>query len=126
MAVRQQVTGLAEWRRTLRTTEGALGDWKDVNSRVAKFGAGVVARAAPVRTGALAASVKGTTTRYAAVITAGSRQVPYAAPIHWGWPRRHIAANPFVTVTIGRYAGTIREMYQRRVDQVVDKARRGP
>jgi hypothetical protein len=33
----------------------------------------------------------------AAVVRAGRASVPYAGPIHWGWPSRHITAQPFST-----------------------------
>jgi hypothetical protein len=28
---------------------------------------------------------------------AGRASVPYAGPIHWGWPARNISANPFLS-----------------------------
>jgi hypothetical protein len=62
--------------------------------------AGVVVVAAaphaPHRTGALAGSTRGAGTQTAAVVRAGFASVPYAGPTHWGWPSRHIKAQPWL------------------------------
>lgn len=60
----------------------------------------------PHRSGALASSLKSSSTKNRATVRVGSPSVPYGAPIHWGWPSRPnpekgwrggpIAANPWV------------------------------
>lgn len=52
---------------------------------------------APHRSGRLAGTVRGSGTLTAAIVRGGTAAVPYANPIHWGWGRRHIKANPFLS-----------------------------
>jgi hypothetical protein len=40
--------------------------------------------------------VRGSGTQAAAIVRAGRAAVPYAGPIHWGWPSRHIKAQPWL------------------------------
>lgn len=52
-----------------------------------------VVAAAPKRTGRLARSLRVQATTRGVSIRS---RVPYANPIHWGWPRHHIKPNPFI------------------------------
>lgn len=91
-----EVEGLRTLRRSLKAAGVSLGDLKDAHAAVAQLVITAAAPAAPRRTGALAASVRGSGTQSAAVVRAGRASVPYAGPIHWGWPRRHITATPWL------------------------------
>src|SRR5699024_3301456 len=51
----------------------------------------------PVRTGALARSVRAGKAKTRAVVRAGSKKVPYAGVIQYGWPGHNIEAQPFLT-----------------------------
>lgn len=92
-----EVIGAAELRRTLKAAGEDLAQLKEPNADVA----GIVSRAAgtgaPRRTGRLASTIRPGATRKAAVIRVGTARVPYAPVIHWGWGRRHIAADPWVS-----------------------------
>ena len=51
----------------------------------------------PVRTGRLRASIRSRpTTRGVRVLTGGTIRTPYAEPIHFGWPKRGIKAQPYL------------------------------
>jgi hypothetical protein len=91
-----RVEGARELRRTLKRAGDDLSDLKDTHATVARIVAGA---ATPPRgpTGRLAASVRGSGTKTASVVRAGRKAVPYAGPIHWGWRRRNIEAQPFLT-----------------------------
>lgn len=91
------VEGLAALTRTMRKAGEDLTDLKDANARAAAIVASAAAGMAPRRTGRLAASIRGTRAAARARVVAGRVSVPYAAPIHWGWPARHIKANPFLS-----------------------------
>lgn len=59
---------------------------------------------APRRTGRLAASIGARATQKVGRVKAGSAvRVPYAGPIHYGWPRRNIAPNPFLQRALTAY-----------------------
>lgn len=90
-----EVRGARRLRATLRAAGDDLSDLRDVHRSVAGLVAG--ATAPPRRTGRLAATVRPAGTKTAAVVRAGFATVPYAGPIHWGWPARGITAQPFLS-----------------------------
>lgn len=109
--------------RQLRRTMKAAGlDMKDLN-RAHKAAAQVVADEAtpPVRTGKLATTVRAGGTRTMGVVRAGYKSVPYAGPIHWGWPARNITANPFLSDAAQRSEPTWIELYEQEIDRIINK-----
>lgn len=91
------VDGAAALRRSLARAGAAAEDLKAANATAAQVVAAAAAERAPRRSGALTATVRGNRAKGSAVVRAGGAKVPYAAPIHWGWPSRGIAPNTFVT-----------------------------
>jgi hypothetical protein len=91
-----KVEGLRNLQRTLKAAGVSLQDLKDEHARVAAIVVRAAAPRAPVRTGRLLASTRGAGTQSAAIVRAGRASVPYAGPIHWGWPARHIKAQPWL------------------------------
>lgn len=93
-----RVDGGRRLRSTLRKAGADLGDLKDSHRRVAGI-VGIAAKFGAPRgqTGKLAASVRPSGTQSAAIVRAGFASVPYAAPIHWGWPKRNIKAQPWIS-----------------------------
>lgn len=86
----------------------------------------LVARAAnahvPVgATGRLARSIRAKSNRFSASVTAGSAAVPYAAPIHWGWPSHNIEKQPFVYEALDEKAPEVVALYEERVPALVDR-----
>lgn len=89
-----RVEGLPELRRTMRAAGLELAELKDGMLDTAHIVEQRSRALAPVRTGRLAASVRGTAASAQAMV--GS-SVVYGAPIHYGWPARNIAPHPFIT-----------------------------
>jgi len=92
-----QVEGLAELARTMKRAGVDISELKDAHTRAAQIVADRATTLAPRRTGRLAGNVRPAKQVQRARIMAGSSAVPYAGPIHWGWPARHIDANPFIS-----------------------------
>lgn len=92
-----EVEGLAELRATLKAAGDDMADLKDVNAAAAKYAMEAGITLVPVDSGALLSSIRSTGTKTSGVIRAGSKAVPYANPIHWGWPDRGIIAQPFLS-----------------------------
>ncbi len=94
-----KVTGAKELRKVAKDVAGKEGT--KALSKGHKQIAGIVAPEAksnaPEPTGRLAANIRplGSVTK-AQVAVRGAR-VPYAGPIHGGWPERNIEPNPFIT-----------------------------
>lgn len=91
-----EVQGLRTLRRTLKQSAGDLEQLKKAHAEVARIVADRAADRAPARTGRLRETIRASGTNSAAIVRAGRSAVPYAGPIHWGWPARHIKAQPFI------------------------------
>jgi hypothetical protein len=85
-----KVEGLTQVVRDLQTVGADVEDLKDAFAGIAAEGARIASGFTPVRTGRLAASTRGNRAKSKAVITQGRGSVPYAGPVNYGWPRRHI------------------------------------
>jgi len=90
-----RVEGLAQFVRAMKAAEVDVDDLKDANQAAGAIVLNAAQARAPRRTGALAGSGRANRAVRKAVIRFGSARVPYAGPIHWGWPRRHIRPQPF-------------------------------
>lgn len=91
-----RVDGLGRLRRDLRRFAGDADDLKAANAAAAATVAGAASERAPRRSGRLAGSVRGNRAVGRATVLAGGAAVPYAGPVHWGWPAHGIDAQPFV------------------------------
>lgn len=123
MAAIVEVQGAREMRRTLRRSGVDLKQFREVHRDVADVVRPAAAAAAPVRSGALKASVRAGATQRAAIIRAGRRSVPYAGPIHWGWPARNITAQPFLSDPARATEPRWIDIYNRRVDDLLGQVR---
>jgi hypothetical protein len=92
-----RIQGLARFNSTMRRAGVNLDDMKAANAQASTTVAQWASLSAPRRTGALGASVRGTRRVSGARVLGGGSGVPYAGPIHWGWPARHIGAQPFIS-----------------------------
>jgi hypothetical protein len=116
-----QVDGARELRRTLKAAGDDLEDLKHVHATVARYVSLRAAAMAPRKSGRLAGSVRGSQAKTSATVRAGGARVPYANVIHWGWPRRHIAANPFLVNAAHTTEPTWTNYYLREVERIMGK-----
>lgn len=117
------VEGLPELRRSLRQLVGDASDLKAANAAAAATVAAAAAARAPRRSGTLAASVRGNRAVGRATVLAGGAKVPYAGPIHYGWPARGIEGRPFVTDAAQATEPVWLPLYERQLQEAVDKVR---
>jgi hypothetical protein len=117
-----KVRGLSRLTRTMKAAEADLSELNTVHAKVAALVAASAASRAPRRSGRLAASVRGSKARRRASVTAGyAKSVPYAGPIHWGWPARNIEPQPFIydaaqsteTAWLGVYTAGLNDIIDR-------------
>ena len=100
-------------------------DLKDL-TRVNKAAAEIVAEAARRRvpvgeTKRLQKSIRAGATTKRGTVSAGSRLVEYAGPIHFGWPARNIDPNPFIYDALDERKGEVVSKYEQRVSDLVKK-----
>lgn len=119
------VTGAADVRRSLAQLGRDLVDTDDATRQAAEVIRREVSRRAPRRTGRLASTVKATSTRTAAVVTATA---PYTNAIHWGVGARpgqrgphNITPHPFITEGLKT---TEPQWMRAYIDHARDAARR--
>lgn len=120
-SVTVKVENLSALRRELRKAGDDLGDLKDANASVAQLVATAAASRAPRRTGTLAGTVRGNRAAGKATVNAGGARVPYAGPVHYGWPAHHIEPHPFVIDAAQATEAEWVPIYEQAIDQVVDR-----
>jgi hypothetical protein len=93
------VQGLREVTRGFERAGVDLDDLKDLMGSIATEATETMLPFIPTRSGRLRASARGNRAKGKAVVTIGRATVPYAGPINYGWPKRHIRGANFVAKT---------------------------
>lgn len=118
-----QVDGLRQLVRTLKAAEEDLDDLKAANQRASSIVLDAARPTTPRRTGALAASGRVNKATGKANVLFGNARVPYAPPIHWGFPARHIAANPWVMAAAQQSQSSWLAAYEADLQRVLDSVK---
>jgi hypothetical protein len=121
-----EVEGLRTLRASLKSAGLELADLKRAHADVAQLVVRAAAPHAPHRTGALAASTRPSGTQSAAVVRAGRASIPYAGPIHWGWPRRGIPAQPWLYDAAVNSQQQWTGLYLRKLQKIIDQIEGAP
>ena len=118
--VKTEILGLREVQRDLnKLGDDTKNEMKDTHKAAAEVVVMGAKRLVPYRTGALAASIRALATKSSGRVRAGSASVPYAGPIHFGWPARAIKPNPFIYDALDDRRDDIRELYEERIDELI-------
>lgn len=122
MPVSVQLQGGRTLRRTLKEAGVGLEDLKDAHAAVARTVVDSARPWVPVgATGALVASLRGSRQQAAAVVSVGGKGgVRYAGPIHWGWPKRHIKARPFIWIAAHKSEDQWVAVYLAALEKIID------
>lgn len=113
-----QVDGLKELRKSLRQAGEDMTDLKQANREAA--GTVESATQPPRRSGTLAGTLRSTGTVTAGIIRAGKKSVPYAGPIHWGWPARNIEPQPFLVDAAQATEPQWAAAYEAHIDRILN------
>jgi len=121
-----KIEGLSKVQRQLRKlSSDALdlnkSEFLETNKKVAEIIIGESKKYVPVLTGALAETVRNVSTKKSAKVRAGNVGVPYAGPIHFGWPSRRIKPNPFFYDAIDRRRSEVASRYADLIDALTSK-----
>lgn len=116
-----KVDGLKELQKEIRKTEDV--ELKKRLRLANKEAAQVVADQAkvevPRRSGRLARSIGTQATQTSAFVKAGTAaRVPYAGPIHFGWPKRNIRPQPFLYEAMDKRIGEVRKAYEKNLEKL--------
>jgi hypothetical protein len=113
------VEGARELERTAHKAADDLGDMASSQARAGDYVAQTARSLAPTRSGRLAGTIRAQSAGVAATVTAGGPGVDYAGPIHFGWPARNIASQPFLTNALEQAESSVVNIYEDGVDRVV-------
>lgn len=118
-----EVRGVKELRKTMKQAGEDLSDLKDVNQAVGNLVVGIAQGMAPSVSGALAGSIRASRAAGGVSVKAGSAGIPYAGPIHWGWPRRNIKESLFLTNAAAQTEEQWVALYWEGVDKIIDRVK---
>lgn len=118
-----QVYGLNNLKRTMKQAGVDVKELSKINREAATLVANASKLPAPKRSGRLAASIRAGATQKAGVVRAGRKSLPYANPIHWGWFRRGIRAQPWLSNTAQATESGWRPLYEQHIDDVIDQVK---
>jgi hypothetical protein len=113
-----RVEGVERLTKTLDQAAADLDDLSAVGDDLERSLLPQIVARTPRRTGRLRGSVRAKATKSG--VEFGSAVV-YAAPIHWGWPARHIAAQRFVWDVVTGQTDAVVAKYQKGADRVLAK-----
>lgn len=116
-----KIEGSEQLRKTMRRAGADMQQLKDAHRLVATTVATRGLAQAPVGpSGKLAKTVRPGATVKAAIVRAGKKNVPYAGPIHWGWPKRNIEAQPWLYEAAVHSEPVWVEIYTDAVNDIID------
>jgi hypothetical protein len=96
-----------------------LGQLRDAHAAAAAVAGERAKGTAPRVSGKLAGNVRWSGTTTAATLRVGGVAVPYANPIHWGWPRRGISPQPWLSEAAQDTEPTWAAIYERAVEKIL-------
>ncbi len=121
------INGGRKLRKAFKEVGDDMSDLKDLHRRLADNVAGTAKTKVPVRSGRLKNSIRGSGTKTAARVKAGNNRktasgVPYGPPIHWGWARKGIRAQPFLYEALDVKRQEVIDTYNKEVRTIIRKA----
>lgn len=125
---RLEIDGLREVLRDIRRLgDDARDDMKDAHRKAGEIVASVARGIAPVRTGRLASTIVSAPTQRQGRVRVGRGQsIPYAGPIHFGWPARRIVPQPFIYDALDQRADEVRRVYETRIGELITRHNLAP
>ncbi len=117
-----EIEGLRDVQKAMRNfSDDSRNDMKETHRKAGQIVVDGAARYVPVRTGALLASLRSAPTQRQGRVRVGSAAVPYAGPIHFGWPARSIKPNPFIYEVLDNRRQEVYAIYADRISQLIVK-----
>lgn len=118
-----RVEGLNNLVRTLKRAGEDISALKDAHKRAGEIVAAEAEAIAPRRSGKLAGSIRAAKQVRRARVQAGRASVPYAGPIHWGWPARGVEPQPFMSIAARNTEPRWTKQYAEDVQAALDKVK---
>lgn len=120
-----EVKGLRELVKAMKAAEADVTELKALNGKAAAVVIDSAVPHTPRRSGKLAGSIRAGATNRAGIVRAGKASVPYAGVIHWGWPRRHIKARPWIADAASATEDRWTDVYLAGMEDLLDTIVKG-
>ncbi|OXN01118.1 HK97 gp10 family phage protein [Bifidobacterium vansinderenii] len=120
-----QLKGAKELARGLKKAGADLKDLRKVNKDAAQIVVPEAKNLAPHQSGRLAASVRAGATQKAGVVRVGSKRVPYAGVINYGWPGHNIRPTRFANTAAKNTEPQWTQLYADAVQKIIDRITTG-
>lgn len=118
------VVGQKRFVQTMRKAGADMKELKQVNRQAAEIALPAVRNLTPVgRTGRLRRSVRVGATQKAGIIRAGSKAVPYAGPINYGWPAHHVEPKLFANNGVASSESAWQRPYREFIDKTLNQVK---
>ncbi|MCB4209163.1 hypothetical protein [Arthrobacter sp. UM1] len=118
-----EFAGGYQLRKTLRAAGDDLSRLKALHREVGEIVADGARQRTPRRRGRLVGSIRVSPRQTGVSIRAGRKAIPYAGPVHWGWPARGIGQSLYLTdaakASEPRWVG----VYARGVVKILDQVK---
>lgn len=125
---RVEIKGHKELRRELRRAKDKTLDeqLKAVHKESAELVVDTARPLTPVRTGKLRDSLRASATKTGGRARAGKKAVPYAGPVHFGWPARRIRPQTFLYDAADKRSDEVLAKFAKAIEDIsAEIARRG-
>ena len=117
-----EVEGARQLRKALaQVGDDAVNDLKVVNMEGVEVVLEEALARVPVRSGLLKETIRGSATKTRGTIRAGFKKVPYAGPVHFGWPAKRIQPNLFLYDAIDHRRDEVIAVYNDNIDKLIKK-----
>ena len=117
-----EIEGLRDVQKAMRNfSDDSRNDMKETHRKAGQIVVDGAAKFVPVRSGALLASLRSAPTQRQGRVRVGSAAVPYAGPIHFGWPARKIQPNPFIYEVLDGRRQEVYALYAQRISELIYK-----
>lgn len=116
-----QVDGAKQLRKQAKAAEVDLALLKDTHKDIANQIAGWSRPLAPTLTGRLVSTTRAAGSNTASTVRVGTKSVPYANPIHWGWKKRGIEANEWLLKAARDSEPLWWHTYTKAVEEILEK-----
>ena len=118
------VVGQRRFVQTMRKAGADMDDLREVNREAAQIALPAVRNLAPRgESGRLAGSLRVGATRRAGVIRAGRKAGPYAGPINYGGPPRHIRPRLFVNDGVASTESQWQKVYKDFIEKTMKQVK---
>lgn len=118
---RVEITGLRSALRDMQRMGVEAEDLRGLMAGIGELVAGAARPRARRASGRMAASIRPGRNKNRALVRAGGASVPYAGVQHYGWARRNISPNPYLTDALAARQSAVLAAMDAGLQALIDR-----